>query len=188
MICYSSHENLILRQELRDPACENKRGQRLPPSSLCARGKPFLSLDCSSSPALTVKSCLLVDARLPNQVLTLTLSLSLRRACGSGASDADGLLPSGLRPPPLGTAVGTPVSLPASGAPGGQLPFTAESCVHSWGLANVCGMELVRESLRRGVNFVLDLKPAERVGVGRAPAEGCVFCPLCAKKRQLFIY
>ena len=97
MICYSSHENLILRQELRDPACENKRGQRLPPSSLCARGKPFLSLDCSSSPALTVKSCLLVDARLPNQVLTLTLSLSLRRACGSGASDADGLLPSGLR-------------------------------------------------------------------------------------------
>ena len=91
-------------------------------------------------------------------------------------------------PPPLGTAVGTPVSLPASGAPGGQLPFTAESCVHSWGLANVCGMELVRESLRRGVNFVLDLKPAERVGVGRAPAEGCVFCPLCAKKRQLFIY
>jgi len=54
-------------------------------------------------------------------------------------------------------------------------------------LANVCGMELVRESLRRGVNFVLDLKPAARVGDGRAPAEGCVFCPLRAKKRQLFI-
>ena len=63
-----------------------------------------------------------------------------RRAPTSGL-DADGLLPSGLRSD-------TSVSLPASGAPGGQLSFTAQRCVHSWGLAPACGMELVRGSLR----------------------------------------
>lgn len=38
VICYSSDENMILTQELRDPACGNKQGQRLPPSSLRAPG------------------------------------------------------------------------------------------------------------------------------------------------------
>ena len=93
--------------------------------------------------------------------------------------------PMASSPRDCGEDTGLPSCL---GSPWRAASIHCESCVHSWGLANVCGMELVRESLRRGVNFVLDLKPAERVGVGRAPAEGCVFCPLCAKKRQLFIY
>ena len=90
-------------------------------------------------------------------------------------------------PPPLGAAVGSPVSLPASGAPGGQLSFTAQSCVHSWGLANVCGMELVRESLRRGVNFVLDLKPAER-WVMEGPLLRDVCSALCVQRRGSFLF
>ncbi|CAM9576952.1 unnamed protein product [Rangifer tarandus platyrhynchus] len=44
----------------------------------------------------------LVDARLSDQVLTPTLSLSLRRACGSGASDAKDRLRLALRSGHLG--------------------------------------------------------------------------------------
>ena len=133
-MCYSSNENVTQMQESGGPACADRRDSCLP-CAACEPGGERSSAWPAPPPPLTE----LLPARgcsLSDQVRTLRLGLSPRRACGSGASDAQA-------PCTRDRGQDTAASLPASGAPGapgGQPSFTAESCARSWGSANVCGV------------------------------------------------
>lgn len=96
-----------------------------------------------------------------------------RRAPTSGL-DADGLLPSGLRSGHLG--------LPSSlGSPWKAAFIRCPALCAQLGLGARVWDGISQGEPSRGMNFVLDLKPAQWVGVGRVPAEGCVRCP-CAQR------